>query len=141
MYVDAITATYSEYAELVALCDLSQTRMDWYNRQLQTRAGLSARPTYRADQFDRMIEDTSPDVVIVATIDGTHHQYIVRAMELGRDVITEKPMTTRLEKMKAIFDAIERTGRSLRVTFNYRYAPAYTKLRELGRGLLPSLAP
>jgi predicted dehydrogenase len=131
MYVDAISATYREYAELVAFCDLSQTRMDWYNQQLQSRSGLPPRSLYHADQFDRMIEETKPDVVIVATIDGTHHRYIVRAMELGCDVITEKPMTTELGKMKAIFDAIERTGRSLRVTFNYRYAPAYTKLREL----------
>ncbi len=130
MFVEAVTDTYREYAELVGLCDLSQVRMDWYNQQLETYAGLPPRPTYRADQFDRMIAETKPDVVIVTTIDGTHHQYIVRAMELGCDVISEKPMTTELEKMKAIFDAIDRTGRSLRVTFNYRYAPAYTALRQ-----------
>ena len=123
MYVQAITDTYREVAELVALCDLSQTRMDWYNNQLRT-SGLSTRPTYLAADFDRMIADTKPDVVIVTTIDGTHHQYIIRAMEQGCDVITEKPMTTTVEKLHAIFDAIDRTGKSLRVTFNYRYAPA-----------------
>jgi predicted dehydrogenase len=131
MYVEATTATFREYAELVAFCDLSQTRMDWYNQQLQKYANVPPRPTYLADQFDRMIEETRPDVVIVTTIDATHHQYIVRAMELGCDALTEKPMTTDVAKAKAIFDAIERTGRSLRVTFNYRYAPAYTRLREL----------
>ena len=78
-----------------------------------------------------MITETNPDVVIVTTIDATHHQYIIRAMELGCDVITEKPMTTDIDKMKAIYDAIDRTGKSLRVTFNYRYAPAYTRFREL----------
>jgi predicted dehydrogenase len=52
-------------------------------------------------------------------------------MELGCDVISEKPMTTDAEKARAIFDAIERTGKSLRVSFNYRYSPAYTKLREV----------
>jgi predicted dehydrogenase len=78
-----------------------------------------------------MIAETSPDVVIVTTIDATHHIYITRAMELGCDVISEKPMTTDLDKMKSIFDAIDRTGKSLRVSFNYRYAPAYTRFREL----------
>lgn len=82
-------------------------------------------------EFDRMIQETRPDIVIVSTIDATHHLYIIRAMELGCDVITEKPMTTSLDSLKAIYDAIERTGRQLRVTFNYRYAPAYTRLREL----------
>jgi predicted dehydrogenase len=69
--------------------------------------------------------------VIVTTIDATHNEYIVRAMEAGCDVITEKPMTTDAVKARTIFDAIERTGRSLRVSFNYRYAPAFTRLREL----------
>jgi predicted dehydrogenase len=130
MYVQALTEDYRDVAELVALCDLSQKRMDWYNQQLK-KSGLAPRPTYLAADFDRMIAETKPDIVIVTTIDGTHHQYIIRAMELGCDVITEKPMTTTVEKLHAIFEAIDRTGKSLRVTFNYRYAPAYTKLREV----------
>jgi predicted dehydrogenase len=52
-------------------------------------------------------------------------------MALGCDVVTEKPMTTDVEKLQAIFEAIESTGRSLRVTFNYRYTPAYTQFRKL----------
>ena len=57
-------------------------------------------------------------------MDRTHHTYIIRAMELGCDVITEKPMTVDEEKCQAILDAVERTGRNVRVTFNYRYAAA-----------------
>jgi predicted dehydrogenase len=126
MYIQALNTTYADSAELVALCDLSQTRMNWYNQYLQP-----PRPTYLAADYDRMIAETRPDTVIVTTIDRTHHQYIIRAMELGCDVITEKPMTTTVESLNAIFDAITHTGKSLRVTFNYRYAPAYTRLREL----------
>ena len=40
-----------------------------------------------------MIETEKPDVVIVTSIDRTHHRYIVKAMEMGCDVISEKPMT------------------------------------------------
>jgi predicted dehydrogenase len=78
-----------------------------------------------------MIEETKPDVVIVTSIDRTHHHYIIRAMELGCDVISEKPMTVDEEKCQEILEAIERTGKKLRVTFNYRYAPHNTKIREL----------
>jgi predicted dehydrogenase len=91
MFIDAIAGTYPETAELAALCDLSQTRMDWHNRRLATMAGTTPRPTYRAEGFDAMIADTRPDTVIVTTVDATHHLYITRAMELGCDVITEKP--------------------------------------------------
>ena len=131
MFVNAVTQTYREVAELVALCDLSQTRMNWYNQKLADELDMAPRPTYAADQFDQMIAETKPDTVIVSTMDSTHHLYIVRAMELGCDVISEKPMTTDVDKLKTIYAAIERTGRSLRVTFNYRYAPAYTQFRQL----------
>ncbi len=130
MFIDALTTSYRDRAELVALCDLSQTRMDWHNQRIQSHIGLSV-PTYLADQFDAMLAETYPDTVIVTTVDSTHHLYIIRALELGYDVITEKPMTTHLEKMKAIMQAVERAGKSLRVTFNARYGPANTLLRKL----------
>lgn len=131
LYIEALATTYAGVASLVGLCDLSQTRMAWYNRQLATQFNLPPLPTYAAQDFDRMIAETRPDSVIVTTMDATHHTYITRAMVLGCDVITEKPLTTDLEKLRAIFAAIERTGRTLRVTFNYRYAPAYTRFRAL----------
>lgn len=130
MFIDALTKTYQDSAELVALCDLSRVRMNWYNQHITARTGQPV-PTYLASQFDQMIAEIKPDTVIVTTMDAIHHLYITRAMELGCDVISEKPMTTDIEKTNLIFDAIKRTGRSLRVTFNYRYAPAYTKLREI----------
>ena len=126
MYIHAILGDFAQWNELVALCDLSQTRMDWYNQQIQARSGKGPLPTYHANDFDRMIAETKPDVVIVTTMDATHHQYICRAMELGCDAITEKPMTTDDAKARQIFETIEKTGRSLRVTFNYRYAPLAT---------------
>lgn len=130
MFVDAITTTYRDVAELVAFCDLSHVRMNWYNQKLATN-GVNVCPTYHASQFDQMIAETRPSTVIVCTMDSTHHQYITRAMELGCDVVSEKPMTTDIDKLHAIYQAIHTHGRSLRVTFNYRYAPAYTQFRQL----------
>src|SRR5581483_3207009 len=57
MFIDALITTYRDVADLVALSDLSQTRMNWYNRHLETQAGLAPVPTYLADQFDRMIAE------------------------------------------------------------------------------------
>lgn len=132
MYIDAATGAYSDCAELVGLCDLSQTRMDWHNRQLRSR-GLPGAPTYPAAYFDRMIGEEKPDTVIVATTDAWHHEYIARALDGGCDVISEKPLTTTLDRLQLIDAAIKRSGSSLRVTFNYRYAPAYARFRELIR--------
>ncbi|HEY9155305.1 MAG TPA: Gfo/Idh/MocA family oxidoreductase, partial [Opitutaceae bacterium] len=49
----------------------------------------------------------------------------------GCDVITEKPMTTDAEKCRAILEAQHESGRSVRVAFNYRWAPFRTKIKEL----------
>ena len=104
MYVDALAGKYHPVAELVALCDLSQTRMNWRNNRLRTRFGLPPRPTYTAEKFDRMVAEIAPETVIVCTMDSAHHVYIQRAMELGCNVITEKPMTIDVEKLRAIYD-------------------------------------
>lgn len=131
MYVQALCATWRNDNCLVALCDISRVRMAWHNRRLQALYEHAPVPCYHADDFDQMVADTRPDVVIVASMDSTHHRYIIRAMQLGCDVICEKPMTTDDAKARAIFAAIETTGRQLRVTFNYRYAPAHSRVREL----------
>ena len=131
MYYNAIAKAYEETSELVAFCDINKTRMDYANEVLESELGYKKLPTYGADEFEKMIEETKPDVVIVTSIDRTHHRYIIKAMEMGCDVVSEKPMTVDAEKCQEIIDCIERTGRSLRVTFNYRYAPHNTKVREL----------
>ena len=131
IYYGAIASTYKDSAELVAFCDVNQTRMDYANSVLEDVYGYHKVPTYTPDQFEKMIEETKPDTVIVTSIDRTHHRYIIKAMECGCDVISEKPMTMDADKCQAILDCIERTGKKLRVTFNYRYSAHATKLREL----------
>ena len=142
MFIDAICKTYKDHAQLVGLCDLSPTRMGYWNRHIVDKLGGEAAPAFTADRFDEMVRQTKPDAVIVTTMDCHHHEYIIRALDLGCDAITEKPMTVDAEKAKAIFDAVERTGRKVRVTFNYRYQPAVTLMRQvvmegkIGRPLL-----
>ena len=131
MYVDAICGTYREHCELVALCDISSVRASYHNRRLAERHHRDEVPAYGAEQFELMLAQQRPDVVVVTTVDAYHHRYIIAAMEHGCDVISEKPMTIDAEKVAAILAAIEGTGRRLTVTFNYRYEPGYTRIREL----------
>lgn len=132
LYIEAIGDTFRHNAQMVAFCDTNQTRMDYANRLLE-KAGATPVPTWKADSFEAMIRETRPDVVIVTTVDRTHDDYIVRALHAGCDVITEKPMTIDEQRALRILDAIEQTGREVRVAFNYRYAPHHSKVRELLR--------
>lgn len=129
-FYHAVAEDYAETSEIVAFCDVNQTRMDYANTQLESY-GAKKVPTYKHYEFDKMIEEIKPDCVIVTSVDRTHDYYIIRAMELGCDVITEKPMTIDEKRAQAILNAQKRTGKQVRVSFNYRYAPHNTKVREL----------
>lgn len=131
-FYTAIAKEYASTSYIVGFCDTNQTRMNYANAKLQA-LGHGEVPTYKAAQFDDMIRETKPDEVIVTTIDRTHNIYIVRAMELGCNVVTEKPMTIDAPRCREIFSAVEKTGQRVRVTFNYRYAAHNTKVFEIIR--------
>jgi predicted dehydrogenase len=129
-FIEPLVTTYRGTNELVALCDLSAVRMGFYNERLK-RLGQALVPAYTAERFDEMLKTQQPDEVFVCTQDSTHHDYIVRALHAGCDVITEKPMTTDAAKCRAVLDAVAATAKRLRVAFNYRWAPFRTKVKEL----------
>ena len=132
MYISALTGgDYKDYAELVGICDVNQGRMDYYNERIGKKYNHPPVPTYLSQDFDRMIAECKPDTVIVTSMDRTHHKYGCRAMELGCDVISEKPMTVDAEKCQQIIDTQKKTGKHYTVTFNYRYSPRNTKIKEL----------
>lgn len=129
MFQNAIIEGHPDTCELVGLCDLNEGRLKWTVEETRQK-GVSVKG-YSADQFDQMIREQKPDCIIVTTKDSLHDEYICRAMELGCDVITEKPMTTDATKCQRILDTQKRTGRKVTVTFNYRYAPPRTQIKEL----------
>jgi len=130
-FIEPLVTKYRASNELVGLCDLSPTRLEYYNRRLTSELGHPAVPAYPADRFEAMLRETKPDTVFVCSKDSTHHDYIVRSLRAGCDVITEKPLTIDAEKCRAILDAQQATGRRVRVAFNYRWAPFRTKVKEL----------
>jgi predicted dehydrogenase len=115
---------YSDVVEIVGLCDHNGKRVEAAKKLI----GSSA-PTFT--DFDRMIRETRPDTVTVTTVDSTHARYIIRAMELGCDVMSEKPLCTDEEQARAILDAQKKTGKKITVTFNARHGLKDKKVKEL----------
>ncbi|MFC2821147.1 MAG: Gfo/Idh/MocA family protein [Sphaerochaeta sp.] len=132
MYYEAVASKYSDIARMVGFCDQSRIRMDYANSRLE-ELGAKKVPTYLPHEFEKMIQETKPDIVIITSVDRTHDDYICRAMEAGCDVLTEKPLTIDERKAQRIIDTQKKTGKRIRVTFNYRYAPYHVKVRELIR--------
>ncbi|MCD2172465.1 Gfo/Idh/MocA family protein [Rhizobium sp. C4] len=130
MFRDSVTEDYSDRHEIVALCDSNAHRLGEAAKAID-KPGTNGVATYLAADFDRLLDEQKPDTVVVTTPDFLHSDYIVRAFEAGCDVICEKPLTIDLSRLKHIIDAQARTGRKVKVTFNYRYSPARTQIKEL----------
>jgi len=129
MYTRAVLATYAHCSEMAAFCDNNEGRARLAAEAAREK-GIDV-PVYAADDFDRAVRERKADCVIVTTKDCWHDEYICRAMELGCDAITEKPLTIESEKCQRIIDTQRKTGRKCAVTFNYRYAPPATQVKDL----------
>ena len=115
---------YSDILEFVGLSDINPGRLEYAKKYI----GVNC-PTFI--DFDKMLKTTKPDLIIVTTVDATHHEFIIKGLESGCDVLTEKPMTTDETKAQAILNAERTSGKKLIVGFNYRWSPYSTKIKEL----------
>ncbi len=125
MYAEPVYRQFQHTSQIVGIFDINLTRA----RLISSRSGGA--PVF--NDFQEMLRQTSPDVVIVTTVDCYHHLYTIAALEAGCDVITEKPMTIDAEKVRTILATEKRTGRKVTVTFNYRLMPYITRAKELIR--------
>ena len=119
-----IVDQFSDVVEYVGLCDSNPGRLEFARQRMGVNCPLFT-------DYDTMLSTVKPEVVIVTTVDADHHIFIVKALEAGANVITEKPMTTDETKCQAILDAEKRTGKKVTVAFNYRHGPHMLKIKEL----------
>jgi predicted dehydrogenase len=129
MFARALAADHADRCELVALADPNPVRLRVHNEAL-ARLGAPPAAEYVVGDFNRMLDKERVDVVVVTTPDRAHDEYIVAALDAGRDVITEKPMTIDAPRCRRILDAVQRTGRRVTVAFNYRYNPVHEAVRR-----------
>ena len=115
------------YQDCAQLCGVYDT--NWKRAEMLSQYVGKEIPVYQ--DFDRMLEEVRPDKVIIASIDCTHDDYIIRSMEAGCDVLVEKPLTTTFDKSMAIYEAQKKTGKDITVTFNLRFQPFLARVKEL----------
>lgn len=116
--------SFNEVVEFVGLCDINPGRMAFVKQAMNVSCSSYT-------DFKLMLKETKPDYVIVTTVDAAHDEQIVTALEMGCDVITEKPMTTDEIKCKRILEAEKKTGKKVIVAFNYRHSVHAMQLKEL----------
>jgi predicted dehydrogenase len=124
MWGRPLASRYADVLESVGLCDVNPLRVEVAKKAI----GVSC-PTFTS--LDAMLDQAKPELLMVTTVDSEHEGCIVKALDRGVDVLTEKPMVIDEKQCRAVLEAEKRTGRRIGVTFNYRYAPKHQKIKEL----------
>ncbi len=118
-----LVRNFYELGALAAICDSSLTA---------EAASAKEYPSARFTSDYREIL-SSPEItaVALATPAVSHFQMAMAALQAGKDVFVEKPLSTRVEEGEALVRAAEAAGRVLMVGHVLRYHPAVVKLQEL----------
>ena len=134
MYVGALAGVHARDGVIVAWCDPNGVRMSYYDEVLAA-AGRPAPARYPPGEFDALLAKERPGTVIVTSPDYTHPRYAAAALAAGCDVILEKPVAADAggaRLLAAAASAAQDAGTGeLIVTFNYRYSPRNSALRQV----------
>ncbi len=126
----AFLSTFPGY-KLVAATDQSQERLD---RAVEV---FGVKPYQDARE---LIADPKVQLVVVAAPSNLHASLSIAAMEAGKDVVVEKPMSITLAEADMMLETAERTGRLLTVFHNRRWDRDYQMVKKMvANGILGEL--
>jgi len=132
-HIEAL-ANNIEKAELVALCDLEESKAlslkEKYESLLQTKGAHVPQIRVYTDYRELLSGNEGIDVVSIATYSGTHARIACDAMQASKHVIVEKPMALSTMDAQMMIDVAKNTGKKLTVCHQNRFNPPVKKLRE-----------
>jgi predicted dehydrogenase len=85
-------------------------------------------PTF--DNFDTMLRDGKPEVVIIGTPPDSHADYCLRSFNAGAHVICEKPFVSSIAEADVVIDAARAAGRRVALNHEFREMPIFRALRD-----------
>ncbi len=120
--------------ELAGVVDAAPAARLWATEEL----GIAEES--RVASLDDALTSTAVDAVLVVTPEWTHCEVAQAALEAGKHVMVEKPLTTTVQDAQLLIDTAARTGCIVMASQNYRYRPpARTMQRLVREGALGAL--
>jgi predicted dehydrogenase len=113
----------SPKVELAAVASRDRARAEEYARTWEIPVAYGS--------YEELLADESIEAVYISLPNTLHCEWSIKAVEAGKHVLCEKPMSRHPEEVVAAFDAAEREGRFLTEAFMYRHNPQTAKIREL----------
>jgi predicted dehydrogenase len=113
----------SELVDLIAVASRDRGRAEEYARTWGIERAYGS--------YDDLLADGDVEAVYISLPNALHCEWSIRAVEAGKHVLCEKPMSRRAGDVEEVFDAAERAGRIVMEAFMYRHNPQTTRLRQL----------
>jgi D-xylose 1-dehydrogenase (NADP+, D-xylono-1,5-lactone-forming) len=113
----------SPKVELVAVASREQARAEDYARTWEIERAHGS--------YDALLADPEVEAVYISLPNTMHCEWSIKALEAGKHVLCEKPMSRHADEVAAAFDVAERTGLHLSEAFMYRHNPQTKKAKEL----------
>ncbi len=111
---------------IVAVCDV----YDAFANSAHVQAGGRERDVLKTRHHEDVLARKDVDAVIIATPDHWHAPITIEAMQAGKDVFVEKPLTHKLEEGARLLEAQRRTGRIVQVGAQQRTMPHLVVLKQ-----------
>jgi len=113
----------SEKCDLIAVASRDAAGAEAYAREWGIARSYGS--------YEALLDDPDVEAVYISLPNSMHCEWSIRAVEAGKHVLCEKPMSRRAAEVEAAFDAADRTGRLLMEAFMWRHHPQSRKLTEL----------
>jgi predicted dehydrogenase len=118
-------AKASPQVELAAVASRTEERAQQYAARWQIPQAYGS--------YDALLEDPTIEAVYISLPNTMHVEWSIKALEAGKHVLCEKPLTRDPAEVDAAFDAAERADRFLMEAFMWRHHPQTARLGELVR--------
>jgi predicted dehydrogenase len=108
----------------LTVCDSDGHRLEWIGSRFPS-AKLTA-------DYDAVL-NSDIDGIVLATPVTTHYELARKALDAGKHILVEKPLTASVEEARRLVDLAERVGRQIMVGHTMEYSPPVTKIGEIIR--------
>jgi D-xylose 1-dehydrogenase (NADP+, D-xylono-1,5-lactone-forming) len=116
-------ARKSDRVDVVAVASRDKARAEAYAREQGIERAYGS--------YEALLEDAGVEAVYIPLPNSMHVEWSIRALEAGKHVLCEKPLTRRLADAERALDAADRAGRYLLEAFMYRHHPQTARLTQL----------
>ncbi len=111
--------------KVVSLCDPNEVRLKKYGDAFEVEE------SQRFLDEEGFFAEKRSDVLLIATMDRLHVRQAVRALDLGYDLVLEKPISDDAEELKMLVEKAKANGRMVMVCHVLRYTTMVKKIKSL----------